>query len=439
MDSSCLPSVSTRSDCCTATLVPACRVSTDHEAPQAGCDAFLSWVKRDSHNHQRVLFVCMWGQCFHEMEAKDELAAHFDVHLSSYVNEMSGNDSWICPINTCSQLAASPIDLRRHLAMHQFQAHAQYVGLLMLAAKYDLVKLERCGFQPSLDITYSGEVTYCLWDNCNHDFSDPLDLFTHVMVHIDFLSSDDKVRDDDFRSMAHFKCSWENCFRHFESKGDLRKHVRHHSGEKYCACPFCGRFFSRPDKLYEHLHKRAPLAVNVDSQLCLLCQRRFGDERSLMNHVRRHINGRQCPTCGLAVPLPSDLHRHILVKHTERVKSFVCEECTKSFYCANDLLRHGKLHAPPNEICPTCGERFRWKKQLVKHMSSHSETTLDRPYLCHLCNSTYATGHGLTRHLSRKHDCPVPEGFSRFSYKKCADGCYRLQTRKLVRTVLYEK
>ncbi|KAK6730814.1 hypothetical protein RB195_007339 [Necator americanus] len=402
MDSSCLPSVSTRSDCCTATLVPACRVSTDHEAPQAGCDAFLSWVKRDSHNHQRVLFVCMWGQCFHEMEAKDELAAHFDVHLSSYVNEMSGNDSWICPINTCSQLAASPIDLRRHLAMHQFQAHAQYVGLLMLAAKYDLVKLERCGFQPSLDITYSGEVTYCLWDNCNHDFSDPLDLFTHVMIH------------------GTFQMLLGELFSAFRIQGRF---------EEACA----------PDKLYEHLHKRAPLAVNVDSQLCLLCQRRFGDERSLMNHVRRHINGRQCPTCGLAVPLPSDLHRHILVKHTERVKSFVCEECTKSFYCANDLLRHGKLHAPPNEICPTCGERFRWKKQLVKHMSSHSETTLDRPYLCHLCNSTYATGHGLTRHLSRKHDCPVPEGFSRFSYKKCADGCYRLQTRKLVRTVLYEK
>ncbi|ETN81050.1 zinc finger, C2H2 type [Necator americanus] len=233
MDSSCLPSVSTRSDCCTTTLVPACRVSTDHEAPQAGCDAFLSWVKRDSHNHQRVLFVCMWGQCFHEMEAKDELAAHFDVHLSSYVNEMSGNDSWICPINTCSQLAASPIDLRRHLAMHQFQAHAQYVG---------------CGFQPSLDITYSGEVTYCLWDNCNHDFSDPLDLFTHVMVHIDFLSSDDKE--------ACASSQWR----------EVLKHVRHHSGEKYCACPFCGRFFSRPDKLYEHLHKRAPLAVNADSQ-----------------------------------------------------------------------------------------------------------------------------------------------------------------------------
>ncbi|VDM74163.1 unnamed protein product [Strongylus vulgaris] len=106
--------------------------------------------------------------------------------------------------------------------MHQFHAHAQFVGLLLIAAKKDFVDLESCGFPSSLDITYSGEVTYCLWDNCHHDFSDPLDLFTHVMMHVDFLGSDDKVKDDNFRSAAQFKCSWENCFRHFESKGDLR-------------------------------------------------------------------------------------------------------------------------------------------------------------------------------------------------------------------------
>ncbi|KIH60815.1 zinc finger, C2H2 type, partial [Ancylostoma duodenale] len=350
------------------------------------------------------------------MEGKDELAAHFDVHLNRYVNDLPDLElleSLRCPISSCWQSAATPIDLKRHLAMHQFHAHAQFVGLLLLAAKQD-INVDKCGFQASLDITYSGEVTYCLWDNCHHDFSDPLDLFTHVMMHVDFLSSDDKVRDDEFRSPAHFKCLWENCFRHFESKGDLRKHVRHHSGEKYCACPFCGRFFSRPDKLYEHLRKRIPLPANEeDTHLCLLCQRRFGDERSLVNHVRRHINGRQCPTCGLAVPLPSDLHRHILVKHTERVKSFMCAECNKSFYCVTDLVRHTKVHEPPNEVCQTCGARFRWKKQLDKHVLTHSENTLERPYLCHICNSTYQTGHGLTRHLSRKHDCPIPEGFSR--------------------------
>ncbi|PIO61550.1 zinc finger, C2H2 type [Teladorsagia circumcincta] len=172
-------------------------------------------------------------------------------------------------------------------------------------------------------------------------------------MHIDFLSSDDRVCDDESIALPQHRCLWENCYRQFENKGDLRKHVRHHSGEKYCACPFCGRFFSRPDKLYEHLRKRAPIPVGSENQ------------------------------------------------HSS-------ETCAPLFQ--TDLIRHSAVHAPPKELCTTA---------------------LKQPYLCHICESTYATGHGLTRHLSRKHECPIPEGFSRFSYKKCADGCYRLQTRKL--------
>ncbi|XGW20534.1 hypothetical protein V3C99_003936 [Haemonchus contortus] len=407
----------------------------------ANADLPLSWVQRDVTDPLRVRFICMWGDCRYLMDSKDELSAHFDVHLNQYASSRQEfyNSPWPCPVGTCQHVANAAVDLKRHLAMHQFHAHAQFVGLMIIGSKADFKNIASCGFSSTLDITYSGDITYCLWDNCHDHFSDPLHLFNHVMTHVDFLSSDDRVCDEEWTRPQH-RCLWENCYRQFENKGDLRKHVRHHSGEKYCACPFCGRFFSRPDKLYEHLRKRAPIPEGAENQhLCLLCQRRFGDERSLVNHVRRHINGRQCPTCGLAVQLPSDLHRHILVKHTERIKTLTCPDCEKSFYCTTDLIRHSAVHAPPKEKCPQCDERFRWKKQLDKHMITHSETALKQPYLCHICDSTYATGHGLTRHLSRKHECPIPEGFSRFSYKKCADGCYRLQTRKLVRTVLYEK
>uniref|UniRef100_A0A0K0DJH3 Histone H4 transcription factor n=1 Tax=Angiostrongylus cantonensis TaxID=6313 RepID=A0A0K0DJH3_ANGCA len=359
-----------------------------------------------SHNSFLVGFICMWNGCHYVMDTKDELAAHFDVHLNHYVNDQR-----------------SGLDLKRHLAMHQFHAHAQFVGLLLITSKPALSNTTRCGFPSSLDIAYSGEVTYCLWNKCHHAFADPLDLFTHVMGHIDFLGGDDRVREE-FRSLPHYKCLWDQCHRQFESKGDLRKHVRHHSGEKYCACPFCGRFFSRPDKLYEHLRKRIPLPANEENtHLCLLCQRRFGDERSLVNHVRRHINGRQCPTCGLYFLFFHrfclfDL-RHILVKHTERSKNLACSECGKCFYSTTDLVRHGAVHAPPGEVCTICDQRFRWKKQLDKHMLSHSENIIEKPYLCHICGSRYMTGHGLTRHLSRKHECPVPEGFSRYIFTLC--------------------
>ncbi|KAK6012246.1 zinc finger, C2H2 type, partial [Ostertagia ostertagi] len=222
--------------------------------------------------------------------------------------------------------------------MHQFHAHAQFVGLIIIGTKSDFKGMARYG--NTFDTTVERSI-----------------------VHVRFAV-------DSSRVLINFMNIFAN-------------------GHQY-------------------------LRVVKISTLCLLCQRRFGDERSLVNHVRRHINGRQCPTCGLAVQLPSDLHKgtltHILVKHTERIKTLTCPECEKSFYCPTDLIRHSAVHAPPKELCTTA---------------------LKQPYLCHICDSTYATGHGLTRHLSRKHECPIPEGFSRFSYKKCADGCYRLQTRKL--------
>ncbi|VDL77284.1 unnamed protein product [Nippostrongylus brasiliensis] len=169
-----------------------------------------------------VLFVCMWDECHHVMDTKDELAAHFDVHLDLHVQstQQCSDAKWPCPIATCSNVTDHVVDLRRHLSMHQFHAHAQYVAMLMIGAKEDFRNMESCGFPSSLDIVYSGEVIYCLWDDCN----------------VSILN--------------------------FYSTG---KHVRHHSGEKYCACPFCGRFFSRPDKLYEHLRKRAPTSDSSDA------------------------------------------------------------------------------------------------------------------------------------------------------------------------------
>lgn len=45
----------------------------------------------------------------------------------------------------------------------------------------------------------------------------------------------------------------------------------------------------------------------------------------------------------------------------------------KFVFLQNDLVRHTKVHEPPNEVCQTCGARFRWKKQLDKHILTHSE------------------------------------------------------------------
>uniref|UniRef100_A0A1I7WTC3 Histone H4 transcription factor n=1 Tax=Heterorhabditis bacteriophora TaxID=37862 RepID=A0A1I7WTC3_HETBA len=328
------------------------------------------------------------------MDKKDELSAHFDVHLNYYVNDPTRReqDPFHCPILSCIHSASTAIELKRHLSMHMVQAHAQFIGRIMLKVKEEFQHLNSCGFDPSLQIFYDGEVAFCLWDQCNYGFTDISELFSHVTLHIDMLDNDDKCSNE-------YRCLWEQCFKTFLSKGDLRKHVRHHSGEKYCACPFCGRFFCRPDKLYEHLRRKGFAEEDAVFQ-CHLCQKNFADERTLINHVRRHLSGRQCPMCGLAVPLPSDLHKHIMVKHTERPRNYACRECGKEFYYEFS--------------CMLCDKKFRWKKQLDKHVLTH-DVVIFRFIFESVLKSTM---------------------FFRFAYKKCADGYMRLQTRKLVRAEL---
>ncbi|KAK6054231.1 zinc finger, C2H2 type [Cooperia oncophora] len=360
-----------------------------------------------------------------------EPSTSVDIPLSWVRREMSdslkGFDSFVCGLNVDTSWTSKDAVSSLHFDAATFTRMANSrAGVI-------------CGFPPTLDIAYTGDITYCLWDNCHDNFSDPLHLFNHVMTHIDFSSVAERSW---FVMQESMSLPTTSCL--------LGKLLRKSTFDITVERSIVRVLFAvaSSQDLINSMNifangRRSHRAIRKNQHLCLLCQRRFGDERSLVNHVRRHINGRQCPTCGLAVQLPSDLHGTYgaiyLVKHTERIKTLTCPECDKSFYCATDLIRHSAVHGPPKEVCKVCGEHFRWKKQLDRHMTSHSATAMKQPYLCHICDCTYATGHGLTRHLSRKHECPIPEGFSRFSYKKCADGYYRLQTRKLVRTVLYEK
>lgn len=62
--------------------------------------------------------------------------------------------------------------------------------------------------------------------------------------------------------------------------------------------------------------------------------------------------------------------------------------------------------------------------------TSNFQVYIPYTHLCHLCDSKYANGFGLSRHLVRKHKCTIPHGFTRFQYKKCKDGYARLQTKR---------
>lgn len=189
-----------------------------------------------------------------------------------------------------------------------------------------------------------------------------------------------------------YPCKWEGCTTMADSKSNLRRHARHHSGEKVLACPFCARFFSRRDKLYDHCVRRTILMTEMeDPFLCKLCQKRFGTEKALCMHVTRHLVGHACPLCGLALATRSEIHRHLMTKHSSRTKDYKCDVCSKVFFTEvslrhskpslksnfqSELNRHAVFHSDVMYSCKQCDEKFKWKKQLLKHIKEHDEVRL---------------------------------------------------------------
>lgn len=46
---------------------------------------------------------------------------------------------------------------------------------------------------------------------------------------------------------------------------------------------------------------------------------------------------------------------------------------------------------------------------------------------CHLCERQYKRGGYLSKHLKGKHKLKYPKGFTRFTYRQCEDGIFRLK------------
>uniref|UniRef100_A0A8R1I6I9 C2H2-type domain-containing protein n=1 Tax=Caenorhabditis japonica TaxID=281687 RepID=A0A8R1I6I9_CAEJA len=403
----------------------------------------MTWIERSSDDPQVFNFVCLWGQCVSVSSGKDEFVEHLYSHISALGSDIQrgivdASEGVQCRVRGCGKKMETMTDLNRHMSMHVFQADCQQKGSEALIEKAEYTEIESCGFEPTTNINYEGEMLVCLWENCQQPFTSLTDLFDHVGQHIDDVSDIDRI-EQDFQNGDRknvFPCKWTGCTTMVDSKSNLRRHARHHSGEKVLACPFCARFFSRRDKLYDHCVRRTILMKNDmnDPFLCKLCQKRFGTEKALCMHVSRHLVAHVCPLCTLALSTRAEIHRHLMTKHSRRTKDFKCETCNKLFFSESELNRHAVFHSDIMYSCKHCDEKFKWKKQLLKHMKEHDENFNPSPYTCHLCDRTYTTGFALGRHLTRQHRLEVPYGFSRFTYKKCADGLMRLQTKKLFRS-----
>ncbi|XP_062535237.1 zinc finger protein OZF-like [Armigeres subalbatus] len=245
---------------------------------------------------------------------------------------------------------------------------------------------------------------------------------------------------------------WEckKCQFRFKAADKRRKHLRIHSEDApvamkarfkeetmqefgwLCCASKCDESFNTEQDLIEHSQvthlgdKKAADAEFPDNpEQCLICFRRYGDRRRLINHQRRKYKRKnfQCALCGLKFATTSELTTHEANDHGNW--AFKCALCDKAFpqkYSLNSHLKTMHTDEKPHQ-CTVCGMTFRQKGGLRTHMSNHVEVpqfkcevcskmfkaklhlryhmrthTGERPYKCRYCDHAFANNTNYRRH-----------------------------------------
>ncbi|XP_064641661.1 zinc finger protein 665-like [Lineus longissimus] len=141
---------------------------------------------------------------------------------------------------------------------------------------------------------------------------------------------------------------------------------------------------------------------------CAGCGEVFSSESEVNGHVcrpKKKTEGLfQCEICHKIYRWKKDLKLHEASALKEG--RLVCSVCNQAFCTRRDLTRHERIHAdkmkPGDHKCENCGKVYRWKKDLVIHMTTARSQD---PVACSVCDKPFCTKNDLAKHF-RGHVLP---------------------------------
>ncbi|KAM9737635.1 uncharacterized protein ACNS7B_013278 [Menidia menidia] len=174
------------------------------------------------------------------------------------------------------------------------------------------------------------------------------------------------------------------CGRSLQGKGFLLKHVLTVcASNRDSRCGYCGELLSSADGLRAHLQTH-----QKTSKTCSFCGKSFHSILAQELHVRLHTGEKpySCHVCGKKFSQKGNLTSHLHVHAAE--KPFRCKECSRAFCHATSLERHVEEHHAEERpggaahACGVCGQEFRARQGLRKHMASHRKDGSCEPKGC---------------------------------------------------------
>ena len=224
----------------------------------------------------------------------------------------------------------------------------------------------------------------------------------------------------------------EQCEKSFTCDDDLNLHVKSDHGKvKDFFCEICAKTFSTAQILNTH---RKGVHSDVKKYPCHICGQSYKTKSYLIIHTRIHTGEKPhcCDKCGKSFADPSALINHNKMQHSEKQETISCEVCGKAFQSKKNIKRHMFSHSlGDNDIdvkrCKVYSNDF--KLEALKKVTELGlrgtakllrlqETTLSNwvnvakgQHTCQFCGKSFPWKSLLEGHIAKQHgDGEVGDG-----------------------------